>query len=316
MLSAVILWFHLEFGWTVSLSVLFAAVFSQWLVVFGRNLWWSLGVFYLPAIALMYFLRFRGGLPGVSLRKLGALALVIVFIKCFFNGCEYITTTLAMMAVPVIYYIILDSVRLRESLKALGTVALGSCLGILLSFCVLCFQVASVKGHFSDGVAHITYSFHKRTYGDPHNFPGLPGIEQEGLTATPGSVVAMYANGTFFDASCFLAAHGIDGGNSLQIKYWHLLLAFSVVSILLYSRRIWSTSQDGRRQEIALIWATWFSILAPLSWFVIFKAHSYVHKHMNYLVWQMPFVLFGFAMCGATFRSLGSDLIRLWRRPA
>jgi hypothetical protein len=42
----------------------------------------------------------------------------------------------------------------------------------------------------------------------------------------------------------------------------------------------------------------WFSLLAPLSWFVIFKAHSYIHTHMNFIVWQMPFTFFGFAACG------------------
>ena len=56
---------------------------------------------------------------------------------------------------------------------------------------------------------------------------------------------------------------------------------------------------EQRRQNIALIWTTWFSILAPLSWYVIFKAHSYIHTHMSFLLWQMPFMFFGFAVFGA-----------------
>ena len=38
-----------------------------------------------------------------------------------------------------------------------------------------------------------------------------------------------------------------------------------------------------------LVLATWFSILAPFSWYIIFKAHSFIHMHMNFIVWQMPF---------------------------
>ena len=56
---------------------------------------------------------------------------------------------------------------------------------------------------------------------------------------------------------------------------------------------------EQRQHYIALIWTTWFSILAPLSWFVIFKAHSYIHTHMSFLLWQMPFTFFGFAVFGS-----------------
>jgi hypothetical protein len=47
-----------------------------------------------------------------------------------------------------------------------------------------------------------------------------------------------------------------------------------------------------------------FSILAPLSWLIIFKAHSYVHTFMNNIVWQMPFTIYGFAVCGLVIQSL------------
>ena len=63
---------------------------------------------------------------------------------------------------------------------------------------------------------------------------------------------------------------------------------------------LWRGNAERRHHYIALICATWFSILAPLSWFVIFKAHSYIHTHMSFLLWQMPFTLFGFAVFGAT----------------
>ena len=54
-----------------------------------------------------------------------------------------------------------------------------------------------------------------------------------------------------------------------------------------------------QQQHIALIWTAWFSILAPLSWYVIFKAHSFIHTHMSFLLWQMPFTFFGFAVFSA-----------------
>jgi len=34
---------------------------------------------------------------------------------------------------------------------------------------------------------------------------------------------------------------------------------------------------------------------------------------MNYIVWQMPFIFFGFALCGMTIRDLWPDLLHTIR---
>ena len=300
-LAAIILWFYMEFGLTVSLFVMFSAIFSQWLVVFGRNLWWSMWAFYLPVAVIMYYLKFTGGLPNGRLFKLGVIVFISVFIKCLFNGYEYMTTTLIMMVVPVIYYLILHKVNLRESLKSLGTVALGSSLSILLSFIILCFQIASVQGNFLDGVHHIVYSLEKRTYGNPGDFPAryTPGLE-----ANTASVLVTYLNGTFFDAKNILSSSSFGFLQSLKIKYSFLIFLFVLMPIMLYFGNNRNAAKKEGRKRVALIYATWFSILAPLSWFIIFKAHSFVHTGMNFIVWQMPFVFFGFAECGFVIKNL------------
>ena len=51
---------------------------------------------------------------------------------------------------------------------------------------------------------------------------------------------------------------------------------------------------------IALMAILWVSLAAPLSWFIIFKGHSYIHTHMNPIVWYMPFMLLGFVLTGST----------------
>jgi hypothetical protein len=86
------------------------------------------------------------------------------------------------------------------------------------------------------------------------------------------------------------------------------------MSIFLFFLRKRLGSEREKQCSIALIIATWFSILAPLSWFVIFKAHSYIHTHMNYIVWQMPFTLLGFAVCGLVVKIFCSDLFHITKR--
>ena len=81
-LTAIVGWFYEAFGGWVAIFVVSSAVLSQWLTVFGKNLWWSLWAFYLPMIAVMYFLkRYRETLDQ-HLIRFGILIAIAVFIKC------------------------------------------------------------------------------------------------------------------------------------------------------------------------------------------------------------------------------------------
>lgn len=35
------------------------------------------------------------------------------------------------------------------------------------------------------------------------------------------------------------------------------------------------------------------SLVAPISWFVMAKGHSFIHTHVNYILWYLPFVPIG-----------------------
>ena len=92
------------------------------------------------------------------------------------------------------------------------------------------------------------------------------------------------------------------------VSYARLILFFAVMTIVLYvSAKSYAGSLNDRG-PYALIIATWFSILAPLSWFVVFKAHSYSHLQLNAIVWQMPFTFFGAAITGLAVRNIFSWL--------
>ena len=147
-----------------------------------------------------------------------------------------------------------------------------------------------------DGVAHVIWSFGKRTYAEPQDYPA---VYAASLKAGTVGVVITYVNGIFFDLNNYLShTNAFVSDFLLKIRYAYLIVLFIVMSVLLFSRS--EKMMTHRRQHsIALIWTTWFSMLAPLSWYVIFKAHSFIHTHMSFLLWQMPFTFFGFAVFGS-----------------
>ena len=300
--AAIINWFYDAFGGWVAICVVGSAVLSQWLTVFGKNLWWSLWAFYLPMIVVMYYLKRHRAPANRQYLWFGVLIFISVFIKCFINGFEYITTTLLMMVTPCIYYAVLDKWDRRQCVKWTLATGLGSGVAIFLGLLMLCFQIGAVKDGFMDGVAHVIWSFGKRTYGEAGDYPP---VYAASLHAGTLSVVITYMNGVFFDLNNYLSnLNAFISNFLLKIRYVYLIVLFIGMSVLLFLRSRKIVAERGQ-QYIALIWTTWFSILAPLSWYIIFKAHSYIHTHMSFLLWQMPFTFFGFAVFGAAVITLG-----------
>lgn len=297
-LTTIINWFYDEFGLWVAVCVLCSTLFSGWLTVFGKNLWWCTWAFYLPMIAVLYYLKKVREPIHRQFLKFGILVFIVMSIKCFINGYEYITTTLLMMVVPFVYYGILDRWDKQSILKWTLAAGIGSGVAILLSLIMLCFQIGAVRTGFIDGVSHVIYSFGKRTYGSAEGFPS---IYAASLDAGPIEVVIKYLNGIYLDLNNYLSIENAFISNYLlKIRYSYLIVLFIGGSILLYLRDNVNITSENSRHFFVLICAMWFSILAPMSWFIIFKAHSFIHTHMSFLLWQMPFTLFGFAVFAAS----------------
>jgi len=195
--------------------------------------------------------------------------------------------------------------KIRDFVKLFLTSIASSVIAMLLIFIILCSQVMIVKGSFQKGIDHIIYSFQKRTHADASKFSD---VDAESLEAGTVEVVAVYALGSFLDLNNYLkTSNQFIADFIYNIRYIYLIMIFLLLSFLLYFRKK-DYYTNSEQQRMALIIAAWFSILAPLSWFVIFKAHSFKHMHMDFLVWQMPFTIYGFAIVGAVLKNGLSEM--------
>lgn len=94
-LTFIVYWFYREFDRITALWVLATMLISQWLTVFGRNLFWMLWAFYLPMIMELYFLRRHRHRAATRSYAITFISMVFtgMLLKVIFNGYEYITTT-------------------------------------------------------------------------------------------------------------------------------------------------------------------------------------------------------------------------------
>ena len=284
-LAGVILWFSWELGWLPAIFVLISILISQWMTLFGRNLFFVSGLFYLPMLLLLFRLYREGMGNPFSQGNLFWLIFATILLKCLFNGYDFILPTLCMAASPLVYYGVKNRWDRRMFISRFINVVFASLAAILTSLVVLSIQNMFASGNFSQGLAYILETVNRRVLV---NDPNLPSIYAEAKNASTWSILKVYLSESYFDR--------------LRVPYYAVIVLFAIVS----AAQTWLEKiMPARSTEgIALVAATWFSLLGPLSWYIIFKSVAYFHTHMNYLPWHMPFTLFGFGLCGFFVQSL------------
>lgn len=274
-------WAYRNYGLIASSIVFLLLFFSPWLLMFcGRNgLWWSLWSFYAPFLTMLLMLEKRHLYPERIKNYHIFIALFFgVFIKFMFTGFEFISSSLLAIYCPVIYYFLIEKKRFLSFVNfsfQSGLVVLAS---VLLTSLILVFQLKYVMGDFTSAFQYLADSYERRTV-----FGGSSLL----------SIILMYFGGNSFNLSIV----SFD-----KFYFIYPIFCIFVSSIWLYF--VSCKSDFTKKSYRALIYTTCFSVLCPLSWFVIFKEHAFGHRHLDYIVWYMPFLLFGFLVLGVTVSQL------------
>lgn len=280
-------WILTELGWFAGTGAWLSIFASQWLTVGGANLWWTLFFFYFPAIAVIALLRRRASIDPIGL---GLVVFFTVLVKCT-TGFEFVSGVSIMTAVPVVHWHLKRRTGAGAVVRDVSVVAAASAVAVVAALGLLIAQVGLFSGRLSDGVRAVTHALGKRSYGDPELFSGLL---KASLESSVLEVVEMYLRGPYYE------------GRVLSVSYFQVIVLFAAATlVLVLFMRVAPRASDFH--HTAFIATTWFSMAAPLSWFVIFKGHSHIHTHVNFLAWQMPFTILGFALTGlALERALAS----------
>lgn len=264
-------WVYRNYGFTTSLITLMLIFFSPWLNMFAHNLWWVLWNFYIPFLTMLLLLEYKHNHPDkISQTKIMIGLFAAVFVKCFFSGFEFITTTLISALCPMVYYALKEQQNLKsfilDGIKYSFTM-LGA---IIAQMMMLITQIKFLDGHFSDGINHIIHSFTKRS--------------EFGEADTQMSFIELlteYLQNDAFPLG-FL-------NNNVHFYFGAIILIILIASVWIVYK-----SKDNRALALTCI----CSLAAPLSWLIIFKQHSVNHMHMDYIIWYMPFILYGFCCIG------------------
>lgn len=291
-----------QFGFITSFFCASCVAISQWVVVFSNNLYWMFFLIVLPFSLVAYMLQsISEGRHG--LKYLCLFLFVVVFVKSL-AGYEYISTILISTIVPVVFFSLKDKWGVALTIKRMfyiGSVGVSA----FLSALVVHLLQLSFSGSFAGAIDKITNIVAKRTHGDPSK---VHAVYENSLNANLVDVFFIYWDGVAFDLN---STFGLD----YSIHFGDLVIFFAILSVLgVFSTRYSACLSSYRVKYYSITVALWFSFLAPVSWYVLAKGHSYIHTHMNHVLWYVPFLLIGFAFVGYNLKIMFSFFRRAGRK--
>lgn len=287
-------WVWLAFGGVSALMVAIGFLLSPWLTVSGGHLFWASGFFYLPMVYIALRLH-RAPDALFSLKNLLFIA-GLYFIKSLFVGYELITASLLMCLVPIMYYAFRQKWKGVHLLKQLTLSSAAISVGLLLSVGVLLWQMSAVEDRRTTGFAHLKERFEVRTSGKLPGGQKVPPQIQASQTASYQETMAKYW-GTPLVRAPKLSRKGPVSNLVVSTR---LFLGFFVVLAVVCC--FWSFLRP-----LGLTYL--ISLLAPASWFLLFKSHSYMHPFLDPLVLYLPSVPLAWALLGVVLSHLAQYLV-------
>lgn len=261
-------------------NFLFGSVFylvfllSPWTVNFADNLYWVEFTWFLPMVAgLICSLKIKEKKYRIASYF---FAFVAIAVKCL-CGYEYIT----VIMMGVILFLVVDFVvalfeRDRKSARLLfrtiviiGIVAL---LGFAMALCIHAPEKPGADGSILKGLKLIINNdVLRRTYGaDINYYDEIIGRESYAVLASTWQVICEYFN---FNTEIITGIHGN-------------MFAFICIAPLL----IFVYDFKNRQANVEMIAMYCVSFFTTMTWFVLAKSHSYVHLHLNYVLWYFGYI--------------------------
>lgn len=253
------------------LAGIFFVVFwlSPWVVNFANNLYWVEFTWFIPmAVGLFCSIKFES-------RKCRIVSYVLTFISVLMKclcGYEYISVI--MMA--LISFMLIDFVKViicknKTIAKRLFWTIIVIGFAALLGFAVAICIHAQLRGdgNLIEGIKHIfREDVLRRTNGADLN--DFEAVYWPSFNASVWDTFRQYFH---FSTEVVL---GIDGN-------WFAILC--ILPLCIFAHDI---KQKKANVEQMAMYAVFF--LTSISWFCLAKGHSFIHTHMNYVLWYFGFV--------------------------
>ena len=272
-------WIFINIDRNSAFIFLASIILSPWVIDFSNNLYWVPFTWLLPFIwTLKFSLKAN---ESATYLIMFYIALTSSFYIKFMSGFEYITTIGMLSVSPILYFYYVKKLSTKQALK-------------LFTIIVFSFSTAfalSINSYINKyGEESLSQIVNKRV--DTGAIKTIADCEQyeiqhceiyvKSLNSNPLLVIGKYF---IFEGFSPYTKYSDDVLESSSIIKRGLLKAVNLTFILIVFICFFIAFKNKR--ELVMLF---FCMLCPLSWYVLAKGHSYIHPHLNYILWYMPFI--------------------------
>lgn len=260
---------YISIKFNKKLAIIFFMVFllSPWICAFARNLYWVEFTWFIPMLLGLIlstnYNRKKVVVPFIFLS---------VFIKCL-CGYEYITVIMLSMIMFMLYDFIFekDKKKRKEIFKTIFIVGVVALIGFVSA--ILIHSYLRGNGSIYQGIINIYKQDVVRRTISSGDISGFSNVIVQSIQASPLSTLNKY----FYWSTDIIT--GITGSN------FKLIFVYSIL-IIIFNLII--RKKNALKDLILYL----LLFVTCISWFILSSPHSYIHTHMNYVLWYFGFIQF------------------------
>lgn len=279
-------------------GTLFAMIFyivfilSPWIVYFAKNLYWVEFTWFLPLLLCLLLEKTR------KIKIYIPLIFMSVLLKCL-CGYEYLSTIL----LTAITFLIVDFIgkkgERKELFKMILMVGLASILAFVVAICIHAYLRGD--GDIIHGARDIfTQDVMKRTMATSIDQVNISEIKEKDLKYIKDSIDVKY---TYVITRYFNFNTDIIKG--IRGEYFINIYIISLIALI-----VGIIIED----KIDYMLLYFIFLLGTLSWFILAKSHSYIHTHMNYVLWYFGFIQMSFFAIINTSILIIKEIKKVWKK--
>lgn len=309
-----------EFSFNHALFFCLPLIFSPWVVIFARNLYWVEATWFLPTVITL--LLGKSALHSLTGALIMGVMLFAAFLVKMLCGYEYLTAIALSACVPLCYYTVQHQFGLKRGLSRLLICGMSLALAFLAAVSLHAYQLSgssdnpfhqimliASKRLSTNNTAALAKEWCQRspdTEQCQQDFIAgyTPSLTSNRLLVTLKYFAMPHHFFPWFDRAVFNSADKAalkEVRDKLTLKSFQfafasisfqtmIYFAAHFLGFLVFNVWVWRVALK-RRDSLSV--ALLLSIMAPLSWFFLAKGHSYDHYHLNYVLWYLPYVPFG-----------------------
>ena len=256
---------------------------SQWLIFFSNNLYWAFFLAFLPiSITIFFFQKFKFNCKRKYFNLYYFSIYLIIFIKCM-CGFEYISTIGVSISCIVLYYALIEKISLKRHLIHHFKIFIVFIFGFFSASATYLSSIYLRLGSLSEIIEKVKFILLKTTTIINNSESTLSNLQLS-------NIIKVYFEGHPF-------RYGIKTISFIQFQ--HIIFLTSIVGLIIILFIKKTNTKNLRLHSLAITF--FYSILAPLSWFILAKGHSNSHYHLNQVLWYLPTLFFAIILLNDLF---------------